>query len=75
MLELGRLLVDPVFRAQSGVPRGNGRPVVLLPGFLAGNQTLAVMAGWLRRLGMRRACAGSSPTSTAPTGRSSASTR
>jgi pimeloyl-ACP methyl ester carboxylesterase len=51
MLELARLLVDPVYLAQSGVERGNGRPVVLLPGFLAGDQTLAVMAGWLRRLG------------------------
>jgi pimeloyl-ACP methyl ester carboxylesterase len=51
MLELARLLVDPVFVGQSGLPRGDGRPVVLLPGFLAGDQTLAVMAGWLRRLG------------------------
>jgi pimeloyl-ACP methyl ester carboxylesterase len=51
MLELARLLVDPVFLAQSGVQRGDGRPVVLLPGFLAGDPTLAVMAGWLRRLG------------------------
>jgi triacylglycerol lipase len=51
MLELGRLLVDPVFVARSGLPRGDGRSVVLLPGFLAGDQSLAVMAGWLRRLG------------------------
>ena len=51
MLELARLLVDPVFLAQSGVPRGDGRPVVLLPGFLAGDQTLAILAAWLRRLG------------------------
>jgi pimeloyl-ACP methyl ester carboxylesterase len=50
MLELARLLVDPLYLAQSGVERGNGRPVVLLPGFLAGDQTLAVMAGFLRRL-------------------------
>jgi triacylglycerol lipase len=51
VLELARLLVDPVYLAQSGVERGNGRPVIVLPGFLAGDQTLAVMAGWLRRLG------------------------
>jgi triacylglycerol lipase len=51
MLELARLLVDPVFLVQSGVASGDGRPVVLLPGFLAGDQTLAVMALWLRRLG------------------------
>jgi pimeloyl-ACP methyl ester carboxylesterase len=51
MFELARLLVDPVFVAQSGLPRGDGRPVVLLPGFLVPDQTLAVMGGWLRRLG------------------------
>jgi pimeloyl-ACP methyl ester carboxylesterase len=51
VLELGRLLVDPVFVARSGVQRGDGRPVVLMPGLLAGDQTLAIMAGWLRRLG------------------------
>jgi pimeloyl-ACP methyl ester carboxylesterase len=49
-LELSRLLVDPAFRGD-GVPRGDGRPVVLMPGFLAGDQTLAVLASWLRRIG------------------------
>jgi triacylglycerol lipase len=51
-LELGRLLVDPVWRGV-GVPHGDGRPVVLMPGFLAGDQTLSVIAVWLRRLGYR----------------------
>ncbi|MBV8711149.1 MAG: hypothetical protein JOY56_05200, partial [Solirubrobacterales bacterium] len=51
-LELGRLLVDPVWRG-IGVPRGDGRPVVLMPGFLGGDQTLAVLATWLRRVGYR----------------------
>ena len=51
-LELGRLLLDPVLRGD-GVPRGNGRPVILMPGFLAGDQTLAVIAAWLRRIGYR----------------------
>ena len=51
-LELARLLVDPVLRGE-GIPRGDGRPVLLMPGFLAGDQTLAVMAGWLRRIGYR----------------------
>ena len=32
--ELARLLVDPVFRGH-GVPHGDGRSVLLLPGFLA----------------------------------------
>ena len=49
-LELYRLLVDPVFRGQ-GVSRGDGRPVILLPGFGGGDQTLVVLAGWLRRIG------------------------
>jgi triacylglycerol lipase len=50
-LELARLLVDPVFLSQADLPRGDSRPVVLMPGFLAGDPTLAIMAGWLRRLG------------------------
>ena len=52
VFELARLLVDPVFRGE-GVPRGDGRPVILMPGFLAGDQTLVVIAAWLRRLGYR----------------------
>ena len=50
--ELARLLVDPVFRGE-GVPRGDGRPVVLVPGFLTGDSSLAVMSGWLKRVGYR----------------------
>jgi pimeloyl-ACP methyl ester carboxylesterase len=49
-LEASRLLVDPVF-AGKAVPRGDGRPVLLMPGFLAGDQTLLVLAFWLRRIG------------------------
>lgn len=48
--EWARLLVDPVFRG-AGVERGDGAPVVLVPGFLAGDVTLAVMRGWLGRMG------------------------
>ena len=51
-LELYRLLVDPVFRG-SGVPRGDGRPVILMPGLGGGDQTLLVLASWLRRIGYR----------------------
>jgi pimeloyl-ACP methyl ester carboxylesterase len=51
-LELYRLLVDPVFRG-AGVPRGDGRPVILLPGFGGGDQTVLVLASWLRRIGYR----------------------
>jgi triacylglycerol lipase len=56
-LELARLLVDPVLRGQ-GVERGDGRPVVLMPGFLAGDQTLLVLAGWLWRIGYRPSTCG-----------------
>ena len=48
--ELARLLADPVWRGV-GLPRGDGGPVLLIPGFLAGDQSLSVMASWLRRLG------------------------
>jgi triacylglycerol lipase len=51
-LELARLVVDPVLWGRD-VPRGDGRPVVLVPGFLAGDQTLLVLAAWLRRIGYR----------------------
>src|SRR3954465_14362676 len=50
--EFGRLLVDPVYRGQ-GVPRGDGAPVLLIPGFLAGDGSLTVMAEWLGRMGHR----------------------
>ena len=47
--EYMRLLRDPVFRGK-GVPRGHGRPVLLIPGFLAGDSSLSVMGDWLRRV-------------------------
>jgi pimeloyl-ACP methyl ester carboxylesterase len=56
-LEAARLLTDPVFYGQ-GVPRGDGRPVLLLPGFLAGDYTLLPLATWLRRIGYRPSVAG-----------------
>ncbi len=37
----------------AGVPRGDGRPVMLMPGFGGGDQTLLVLAAWLRRIGYR----------------------
>jgi triacylglycerol lipase len=56
-LELARLLADPVWRGV-GVPRGDGRPVLLIPGFLAGDQSLSFLAAWLRRIGYRPRRAG-----------------
>jgi len=55
--ELARLLADPVWRG-TDLPRGDGSPVLLIPGFLAGDQSLSVMASWLRRLGYRPKRAG-----------------
>lgn len=46
------LLADPIFRG-AGVPRGNGRQVLLIPGFLAGDWSLTLLATWLRRVGYR----------------------
>ncbi len=51
-LEASRLLADPVFHGR-GVPRGDGRPVILMPGFGGGDQTLLVLGAWLRRIGYR----------------------
>jgi triacylglycerol lipase len=51
-LELCRLLIDPVIVGR-GVLRGDGRPVILMPGFGGGDQTLLVLAAWLRRIGYR----------------------
>lgn len=47
--EYMRLLRDPLFRGKAGVPRGHGKPVLLIPGFLAGDSSLSVMSGWLKR--------------------------
>ena len=55
--ELSRLLVDPVFHG-AGVPGGEGRAAILLPGFGAGDQTLLVLAAWLRRIGYRPSMCG-----------------
>ena len=54
--ELARLLADPDFRRPPR--RGSNPPVLLVPGFLAGDQSLSVLAGWLRRRGSGTARAG-----------------
>src|SRR5213592_187160 len=51
-LELARLLRDPVFRRPAPAT-GDRSPILLIPGFLAGDDSLAVMAWWLRRAGYR----------------------
>ena len=56
-LEHAALRRHPVFRGD-GVSPGDGAPVLLVPGFLAGDVSLGVMAGWLKRMGYRPCRAG-----------------
>ncbi len=48
--ELGLLLSDPIFWG-FGVPRGDGHPVLVLPGLFAGDAYLRPLRGWLGRIG------------------------
>lgn len=50
--ELSALLRDPVFRGR-GVRHGDGRPVLLIPGFLSGDWSLRMMQSWLERIGYK----------------------
>jgi triacylglycerol lipase len=56
-LEAAGLLRDPVLRGE-GLGDGRGRPALLIPGFLAGDTSLALMSDWLRRAGYRTCRAG-----------------
>jgi triacylglycerol lipase len=56
-LEAAALLRDPIFRGD-GMADGRGRPVLLIPGFLAGDGSLTPMARWLKRAGYRPSRAG-----------------
>ena len=56
-VELAALLRDPVYRGE-GVAPGDDAPILLIPGFLAGDNSLGVMTGWLRRAGYRTCRAG-----------------
>jgi triacylglycerol lipase len=49
-LEAASLLRQPVYRGE-GVADGRGQPVLLIPGFLAGDDSLGLMTRWLRRTG------------------------
>jgi triacylglycerol lipase len=49
-LEMASLLRDPVFHGE-GVPDARGQPVLLIPGFLTGDSSLALMTRWLRATG------------------------
>ncbi|HEY2596870.1 MAG TPA: hypothetical protein VGJ79_00130 [Candidatus Dormibacteraeota bacterium] len=48
--ELNALWKDPVYRGR-GVRRGDGRSVLLVPGFMSGDWSLRLLHGWLKRIG------------------------
>ena len=50
--EMAALLRSPVWRGRD-VPDGGGLPVLLVPGFLAGDPSLSVLERWLRARGYR----------------------
>ena len=50
--QFASLVRDPVGYGV-GVPPGDGRPVLLIPGFTAGDWSLGTMARWLGRVGYR----------------------
>ena len=51
-VEASELLRSTVWRGR-GVPDGGGLPVLLVPGFLAGDPSLSMMKRWLRARGYR----------------------
>lgn len=55
-LELAQLTADPLFLRPRR--RADAVPVLLIPGFMAGDRSLAALAGWLRRRGSRTSSAG-----------------
>src|SRR5207247_1958093 len=55
-LELARLFADRDFLRPSRRP--DSPAALLIPGFMAGDQSLTVLAGWLRRRGSATAHAG-----------------
>src|SRR3954447_7770806 len=56
-VEAAALRRSTVWRG-GGVPDGDGRPVLLIPGFLAGDGSLGTMTRWLRANGYRPRRAG-----------------
>jgi pimeloyl-ACP methyl ester carboxylesterase len=49
-VEAAALLASSVWR-RGGVPEGDGRAVLLIPGFMAGDGSLATLTRWLRSCG------------------------
>ena len=55
--DLVQLMTDPVWRGVDVEP-GDGSPVLMVPGFLAGDPSFLLMRSWLRRSGYRTHAAG-----------------
>lgn len=51
-LEWVRLRMNPVYYG-IGVPRGQGQPVLLIPGFMSGDLMMLEMHRWLKRIGYK----------------------
>jgi pimeloyl-ACP methyl ester carboxylesterase len=49
--QLSALMRDPIFYGGDNIARGRGEPVLLLPGYFAGDWSIAPMSRWLRRIG------------------------
>ncbi len=60
LVDFTELLLSPVYYG-CGVPRGDGSPVLLLPGMLGSDGYLFPLAGWLRRIGYRPVLLGGGP--------------
>lgn len=56
-LEAAALLRDPIYNGD-GVRSAGGQPVLLIPGFMAGDDSLGLMTKWLRRTGHQTRSAG-----------------
>src|SRR4051794_41768417 len=56
-LEVASLVRPPIFRGE-GVADAQGQPVLLIPGFLAGDDSLGLMTKWLRKTGHHTRSAG-----------------
>ena len=52
LYQMHTLMRDPLYRGV-GVPHGNSEPILLIPGFLAGDWSLFILGEWLNRLGYR----------------------
>jgi pimeloyl-ACP methyl ester carboxylesterase len=55
--EYARLVADPVFFG-IGVPRGDGHPVMVIPGLLGSDSYLETLRGWLGRIGYKPLASG-----------------